>query len=96
MDIDCRTGDPIAASKDGRVIAAEWGGGYGNMVIVDHGGGFTTLYAHLSRMYASDGSIVDAHEVIGACGATGHATGDHLHFEVRINGHHVNPRPYLP
>lgn len=96
MDIDCRTGDPVAASKAGRVIAAEWGGGYGNMVIVDHGGGYTTLYAHMSRFYTREGSRVDQRDLVGACGSTGNSTGDHLHFEVRVNGNHRNPRPYLP
>jgi len=96
IDIDCRTGDPIASSKDGRVIASEWGGAYGNMVIIDHGGGYTTLYAHLSRRYVGEGRIVEQRTVLGACGSTGRSTGDHLHFEVRINGRHTNPRPYLP
>ncbi|MFA5891733.1 MAG: peptidoglycan DD-metalloendopeptidase family protein [Actinomycetota bacterium] len=96
MDIDCRTGDPIAASKAGRVIASEWGGGYGNMVIIDHGSGYTTLYGHMSRSYTREGATVDQHQLVGACGSTGNSTGDHLHFEVRINGNHRNPRPYLP
>lgn len=96
MDIDCVTGDPVAASKEGKVIASEWGGGYGNMVIIDHGGGYTTLYAHNSRLYVRDGEIVRQRQVISACGATGNSTGDHLHFEVRVNGNHRNPRPYLP
>lgn len=96
MDIDCATGDPIGAAKAGRVIAAEWGGGYGNMTVIDHGGGYSTLYAHQSRQYVHQGDYVQQHQRIGACGATGHATGDHLHFEVRVNGQHSNPRPYLP
>lgn len=96
MDIDCRTGDTIVAAKAGRVIASEWGGGYGNMVIIDHGGGYSTLYAHMSRRYVGDGSSVDQRQAIGACGSTGNSTGDHLHLEVRINGDHRNPRPYLP
>jgi murein DD-endopeptidase MepM/ murein hydrolase activator NlpD len=96
MDVECSTGDPIAASKEGKVIAAEWGGGYGNMIIIDHGGGYSSLYAHQSRLYAHQGQIVSQHQVIGACGATGNATGSHLHFEIRINGNHTNPRPYMP
>lgn len=96
MDIDCRTGDPIGASKAGRVIASEWGGGYGNMVIIDHGNGVTTLYAHMSRRSVGQGEHVDQRERVGACGATGNATGDHLHFEVRIDGQHRNPRYFLP
>lgn len=96
VDIDCETGDPIGASKAGRVIAAEWGGGYGKMVIIDHGNGVTTLYAHNSVLYVSQGDSVRQRERISACGETGHAYGDHLHFEVRVNGQHQNPRNFLP
>ena len=96
IDIDCTTGDPIGASKQGKVIAAEWGGGYGNMVIIDHGGGITTLYAHNSRLLVHEGQSVSQHQKISLCGATGNATGDHLHFEVRINGQHTNPMNFLP
>lgn len=96
MDIDCRTGDGIKASKSGRIIESSWGGGYGNMIIIDHGNGVSTLYAHMSRLYRGRGSSVSQGTTIGACGTTGNSTGDHLHFEVRINGRHTNPRPYLP
>ena len=96
MDIDCRTGQRIVASKAGRVIASEWGGGYGQMIIIDHGNGVSTLYAHNSRLYVSDGQSVSRGQGISACGSTGRSTGDHLHFEVRINGDHTNPRPFLP
>jgi murein DD-endopeptidase MepM/ murein hydrolase activator NlpD len=96
IDIQCPEGGPIAASKAGKVIAAEWGGGYGEMTIIDHGGGYSTLYAHQSRIYVHQGQYVSQHQRIGACGATGNATGPHLHFEIRINGQHVNPLPYLP
>ena len=96
IDIDCVTGNPIGASKGGRVIAAEWGGGYGNMVIIDHGGGYTSLYAHLSRIYVGRGATVSQGKTVGSCGATGNATGDHLHFEIRVGGSHRNPLDYLP
>ena len=96
IDIDCETGQRIVAAKSGRVIAAEWGGGYGNMVIIDHGNGVSTLYAHNSRLYVSDGQRVSRGSRVAACGQTGHAYGDHLHFEVRVNGDHTNPRPFLP
>jgi murein DD-endopeptidase MepM/ murein hydrolase activator NlpD len=96
MDIDCNTGNRIGASRSGTVIAAEWGGGYGNMVIVDHGDGFSTLYAHNSQLFVSRGSRVSQGQVVAACGSTGNSTGDHLHFEIRYNGSHRNPRPYLP
>jgi murein DD-endopeptidase MepM/ murein hydrolase activator NlpD len=96
IDIDCETGNAIGASKAGRVIAAEWGGGYGNMVIIDHGGGYSTLYAHMSAFAVRRGSVVQQHQRVGSCGSTGNSTGDHLHFEVRVNGQHRNPMGYLP
>ncbi|MGZ4213499.1 MAG: murein hydrolase activator EnvC family protein [Actinomycetota bacterium] len=96
IDIWCPEGNPIAASKSRTVIAAEWGGGYGNMTIIDHGGGYATLYAHQSRIYVHRGESVSQHQIIGACGATGNATGAHLHFEIRVNGNPVNPMNYLP
>jgi len=96
IDIWCPQGNPDFTSKGGTVIAAEYAGGYGNMTIIDHGEGYSTLYAHQSRMYVHRGQTVHRGQQIGACGSTGNATGSHLHFEVRINGNHVNPAPYLP
>jgi murein DD-endopeptidase MepM/ murein hydrolase activator NlpD len=96
IDINCETGDSIVASKEGVVIASEYSGGYGNMIIIDHGNGVSTLYAHNSRRYVGDGTRVTRGQRISACGNTGNSTGDHLHFEVRINGDHTNPRPFLP
>lgn len=96
IDIDCRTGDPIGASKAGRVIVSGWQGGYGRAIVIDHGNGVTTLYAHMSRLYVSEGTSVSRSQRIGACGETGRAYGDHLHFEVRVNGQHQNPRRFLP
>ena len=96
IDIDCNTGNPIGASKAGRVIASEYSGGYGYMVIIDHGGGFSSLYAHMSRLDVRRGQSVSQGSRVGLCGSTGNSTGDHLHFEIRVNGNHRNPRPYLP
>ena len=96
IDIDGVTGDPIVASKAGRVIVASYYGGYGNAVVIDHGGGVSTLYAHMSTINVSEGQTVSQGAVVGAVGATGNVTGDHLHFEVRINGNPVNPLDYLP
>ena len=96
IDIDCRTGDGIGASKAGKVIASEYAGGYGQMIIIDHGNGMSTLYAHMSRLFVGRGARVNQHQRIGACGTTGNSTGDHLHFEVRVNGNHRNPMNYLP
>ncbi|HYI46408.1 MAG TPA: peptidoglycan DD-metalloendopeptidase family protein [Actinomycetota bacterium] len=96
IDIDGVTGDPIVASKEGQVILAQYYSGYGNAVIVDHGGGVTTLYAHLSKFEVSSGQSIPQGQIVGLVGCTGSCTGDHLHFEVRINGNPVDPLDYLP
>jgi murein DD-endopeptidase MepM/ murein hydrolase activator NlpD len=96
IDIDGYTGQPIVASKGGRVILASYYGGYGNAVIIDHGGGIATLYGHMSAFGTSNGQTVSQGQVIGNVGCTGSCTGDHLHFEVRVNGSPVNPLDYLP
>jgi murein DD-endopeptidase MepM/ murein hydrolase activator NlpD len=96
IDIGAGTGTPIHAAKGGTVIFAGQQSGYGNVVIIDHGGGLTTLYGHQSRLGCNDGDHVEAGEVIGYVGSTGHSTGPHLHFETRINGSPENPRRYLP
>jgi len=77
------------------VVSAGWLGGYGNATIVDHGGGIATLYAHQSLIGVSEGERVSRGQVIGRVGCTGTCTGDHLHFEVRIDGEPVNPAPYI-
>ena len=96
LDIAAPTGTPIRAAKDGRVIFAGTMSGYGNVIIVDHGGGFSTLYAHQSRLGSSKGQSVPQGQVIGYVGSTGRSTGPHLHFETRVGGQARNPRPYLP
>lgn len=96
IDIGAGTGTPIRASKGGTVIYSGSMSGYGNVVVVDHGGGFSTLYAHMSRVGASDGQSVGQGQVIGYVGSTGNSTGPHLHFETRVNGSPQNPRRYLP
>jgi murein DD-endopeptidase MepM/ murein hydrolase activator NlpD len=95
IDIDGRTGDPVRAASAGEVLYAGWLRGYGQVIILDHGGSLTTVYAHLSRIEVQEGAKVGAGEVIGRVGATGVATGSHLHFEVRVNGNAVNPMGYL-
>lgn len=95
LDIDCVTGAPIRATKAGSVITSTYDDGYGYHVIIDHGGGFASLYAHMSRLYVSGGSVSQG-ETIGACGTTGASTGDHLHFEIRVNGSPQDPLGYLP
>jgi murein DD-endopeptidase MepM/ murein hydrolase activator NlpD len=96
IDINGTTGQPIVAAKEGTVVLASYYSGYGNAVIVDHGGGYATLYAHMSSFNTSDGDYVEQGDVVGYVGCTGSCTGDHLHFEVRVNGDPVDPMPYLP
>ena len=96
IDIGAGTGTPIRAAKAGTVVFAGVMNGYGNVIIIDHGGGFSTLYAHQSRLGASRGQDVSQGEVVGYVGSTGHSTGPHLHFETRVDGSPRNPMNYLP
>lgn len=95
LDIRGERGQPIYAAAAGRVIKVGPWSGYGNVVVIDHGHGFETRYGHLSGFVTRPGAIVKAGEKIALMGSTGRSTGNHLHFEVRINGRAVNPRPYL-
>jgi murein DD-endopeptidase MepM/ murein hydrolase activator NlpD len=96
IDIGAPTGTPIRAAKAGTVIFVGQQGGYGNITIVDHGGGFSTTYPHQSRFGTSEGAEVSQGQVIGYVGCSGSCTGPHLHFETRVGGTAVNPRRYLP
>lgn len=96
LDVSAARGVPISATSGGVVIYTGWRGGYGNTVIVDHGEGLSSLYAHMSQIGIAEGASVDRGDVVGLVGATGTATGNHLHFEIRLNGTAVNPAPYLP
>ena len=95
LDVGAPTGRPITAAKSGKVIVAGWSGGYGNLVVIDHGGGLSTAYAHQSRIAVKLGDPVTQGGLIGYVGSTGHSTGPHLHFEVRVNGVARDPLPYL-
>jgi len=95
IDFGADYGSLIYASEQGRVIYADWYGGYGNAVIVDHGNGMTTLYAHCSDLYVKDGDVVAKGQPIAAVGSTGFSTGPHLHFELRANGEPIDPAAYL-
>ena len=94
IDIGAGYGAPIAAAAAGTVIYAGWMGGYGNLIIIDHGGGLATAYAHQSSFAVGGGSVSQG-QVIGYIGCTGHCYGPHLHFEVRVNGSAVDPLGYL-
>jgi murein DD-endopeptidase MepM/ murein hydrolase activator NlpD len=93
IDISAPAGTPVRAAASGTVIYAGWMGGYGNLVVIDHGGGLATAYAHLSAIWGA-GSVSQG-QGIGAVGCTGSCTGNHLHFEVRVNGQPVDPLGYL-
>jgi murein DD-endopeptidase MepM/ murein hydrolase activator NlpD len=95
IDLRGATGTPILAAGDGVVAFAGWRGGYGNTVIVDHGGSLATLYAHQSAVSVGSGQAVSRGQVLGGVGSTGNSTGPHLHFEVRVSGTPVDPMNYL-
>ncbi|MBR2787114.1 MAG: peptidoglycan DD-metalloendopeptidase family protein [Clostridia bacterium] len=97
IDIGSPMGNDIVAAESGTVILASygWNGGYGNYIIINHGNGITTRYAHASQLYVSVGQTVTKGQTIAAIGTTGNSTGPHLHFEVRENGSHTNPFNYL-
>jgi len=95
IDISAGTGTPIRAAKAGTVTFAGTMSGYGNVVIITHAGGLSTLYAHQSRLGVSGGTVSQG-QVIGYVGSTGHSTGPHLHFETRIDGTPQDPMRYLP
>jgi murein DD-endopeptidase MepM/ murein hydrolase activator NlpD len=95
IDIAVPSGTPVHASAAGTVIYASWMDGYGNFVIVDHGGGIATAYGHNTSVAVAVGQSVAQGEVIAYSGSTGHSTGPHVHFEVRVNGQAVDPLGYL-
>ncbi len=95
LDIAATTGTPIKVVADGVVTNASYSGSYGNLVKISHGDGVETWYAHTSKMYVTVGQKVSAGDTIAAVGSTGNSTGAHLHFEIRINGNHINPQKYL-
>jgi len=96
MDIDGERGDLVIAPADGTVTKAGWTGGYGNMVEIDHGGGLTTRYGHMSKIEAKVGESITRGQLIGYIGSTGRSTGPHLHYELRLNDKPINPRHFLP
>lgn len=95
IDLPAATGTPIRATADGTVGMADWFGGYGLYVQLEHGGNLETRYGHMSRIAVAAGQTVRKGDVIGYVGTTGRSTGPHLHYEVRVNGEAVNPLPYM-
>jgi murein DD-endopeptidase MepM/ murein hydrolase activator NlpD len=95
VDLQAPQGTPVRAAADGVAMHAEWAGRYGKLIIIDHGNGMQTYYAHLSRFYVVPGQEVRQGQVIGYSGATGRVTAPHLHYEVRVGGTPINPYPYL-
>lgn len=95
VDLGAPMGANFVAANDGVVTKAGYNGAYGNMVIIDHGGGISTLYAHGSEILVTVGQTVKKGDVILKVGSTGYSTGAHAHFEVRVNGQVVNPLPYI-
>ena len=91
LDLSASLGTPVAAALDGVVTFADWNDGFGNLVVVAHGSGVVTLYAHLSRFSVGVGSRVGTGDLVGRVGSTGRSTGPHLHFEVRVRGASVDP-----
>ena len=94
-DMSASSGEPIVASASGVVVSAGVRGGYGNAVVIDHGGGLATLYAHQSSIAVGSGQTVERGQVVGYVGCTGYCTGSHLHFEVRVGGSPVDPSGYV-
>jgi murein DD-endopeptidase MepM/ murein hydrolase activator NlpD len=95
VDIAAPSGTPIVAAADGTVMIASYHYSYGNYVVVDHGSGISTLYAHNTSLAVAPGQVVSRGQVIAYCGSTGDSTGPHCHFEVRVNGAHQNPMGWL-
>ncbi len=96
MDLAVPTGTPVRAALPGTVITAKYHYSYGYYVMIDHGNGLSTLYAHNSQLLVRVGQTVQTGDVVSLSGSTGRSTGPHLHFEVRVNGQRTNPRSYLP
>ena len=95
IDIAAEYGTPICAAQSGVVITAGWIDGYGNTIMIDHGGGIVSLYGHNQSLAVNVGQSVNQGQVVAYCGSTGNSTGPHCHFEVRLNGDSVDPNNYL-
>jgi murein DD-endopeptidase MepM/ murein hydrolase activator NlpD len=96
MDIGCAIGQPLYASRTGRVMFASNAEAYGNTVAIDHGNTYMTVYGHLTRFMVKPGDVVRTGQQIGTCGMTGNATGPHVHFELRYSGYVWDPLMFMP
>lgn len=95
VDIAAPYGSSVMASADGRVVFAGRKGGYGLAIVIDHGGELTTLYGHNSQLFVKEGELVKRGQEISLVGSTGHSTGPHVHYEVRVDGNPINPSRFL-
>ncbi len=95
LDLGGRAGDVVSAAAPGRVVSAGWSGGHGRMVVVQHAGGYSTVYAHLRRILVHQGATIKVGEPLGLVGSSGRSTGPHLHFEVKRGGIPINPAEVL-
>jgi murein DD-endopeptidase MepM/ murein hydrolase activator NlpD len=95
LDIAAASGTTVVAANSGTVIKAGWNNSYGNLLMIDHGGGIVTLYAHNSSLLVKTGDVVSQGQAVSKVGSTGMSTGPHLHFEVRVNGQYKNPMDWL-
>ena len=95
VDLASRTGNKIKTMANGKITRAEPAGGYGNLIVIDHGNGFVTKYAHLNKIYVKKGQYVNKDDTVGEVGTTGRSTGPHLHYEVLYKGHDVNPMTFI-
>ncbi len=95
VDLACPLGTPYYATHTGTVVLAAWDGGYGNCIMIDNGNGIETIYGHASKLLVTEGQHVDAGQLLGLVGSTGFSTGDHLHYEVHVNGLPTDPIPFM-
>jgi len=95
VDISSAVGQAVRAPADGIVVKSEWANGYGNVIYISHGYGFSTRYGHLSNFAVQPGDHIKRGDIIGYVGSTGRSTGPHLHYEVRLNNNPVNPLEYI-
>jgi murein DD-endopeptidase MepM/ murein hydrolase activator NlpD len=95
LDFRAPTGEPARATAAGKVVTAGWSGGYGKMVEIDHGNGFSTRYGHLSEILVKEDQAVRPGQIVGRVGSTGRSTGPHLHYETRVDGDAVDPHKFL-